>query len=281
MFKSAESKKFWYTRFVYLMLIILAIFVLFPIAWMVSTAFKNDREALAIPPTLFPQQFTFFGFQYMWQMKPFLLYFVNSLATAGPTALVATFFGSLAAYSVSRFRFPFRKSFMIVVLCTQMIPGVLLVGPYFKVLNYFGLFNTHLGLILGYTAVALPFCTWMLKGYFDSIPRELDEAALVDGCDKLSAFFRVILPLSAPGLAATGIFSFLLAWGDLLWALCLTSSEALTTVTLGIANCVGEYRVVWPALMAAALIACIPSVVFYSFLQKYIVGGLTKGGVKG
>ncbi|TCL57714.1 multiple sugar transport system permease protein [Hydrogenispora ethanolica] len=281
MLLSPKAKKVWFTRSVYFMLFLVGIFILFPVAWMASTALKTEQEALAIPPTLLPKVATVFGFEYMWQMKPFLKYFMNSLLTAGPTALISTLFGGLAAYSVSRFRFAYRKPFMTIVLCTQMIPGVLLVGPYFKVLNQFGLFDTHFGLTLGYTAVALPFCTWMLKGYFDSVPRELDEAALVDGCTKIGALFVVILPLSVPGMVATGIFAFLLAWGDLLWALCLTSSETVTTVTLGIANSVGEYRVVWPALMAAALIACVPSVVFYSFLQKYIVGGMTKGGVKG
>jgi multiple sugar transport system permease protein len=150
-----------------------------------------------------------------------------------------------------------------------------------KVLNLFNLYNTHIGLVLAYTAVSLPFCTWMLKGYFDSIPRELDEAALVDGCSKIGALFKVILPLSLPGMVATGVFGFLLGWGDLLWALCLTSTEVMSTVTLGIANCGGEYRVAWPVKMAAALIACVPSVFFYSILQKYIVGGMTKGSVKG
>ncbi len=266
---------------IYLLLAVVLIYVLFPILWMIITSLKSEQEALLIPPTWFPKKITTFGFRYMWQMKPFLIYFKNSLLTAGPTAIFSTLFGGLAAYSVSRFRFPLRKFFMGFVLCTQMIPGVLLVGPYFKVLNKFQLYDTHLALILGYTAVALPFCTWMLKGYFDSIPRELDEATLVDGCTKFTAFFKVILPLSFPGIVATGVFSFLLAWGDLLWALCLTSSESMSTVTLGIANSVGEYRVVWPALMAAALIACVPSIVFYSFLQKYIVSGMTKGGVKG
>ena len=280
-FKTTESRKVWYIRFIYLMLLLLSLFVLIPIAWMVVTAFKGEQEALAIPPTWLPKRWTVFGFKYMWQMKPFLLYFRNSLLTAGPTALISTFFGGLAAYSISRFRFKLRKAFMIIVLCTQMIPGVLLVGPYFKVLNSVGLYNTHFGLILGYTAVALPFCTWMLKGYFDTIPRELDEAAVVDGCGKFRTFMQVILPLSLPGMVATGVFSFLLGWGDLFWALCLPSSCALTTVTLSVANSVGEYPFVWPALMAAALIACVPSVLFYSFLQKFIVSGMTKGSVKG
>lgn len=278
---TTRRRKIYFMLFRWLMLSLAVIFVLFPVAWMISTAFKTEQEALAIPPTWIPHQVTTFGFQYMWQMKPFVRYFFNSLLTAGPTAIFATLFGSFAAYAVSRFRFAYRKLFITVTLCTQMVPGILLVGPYFKVLNRFGLFNTHLGLILGYSAVSLPFCTWMLKGYFDSIPRELDEAALVDGCGKIGALFKVILPLSLPGIVATSVFSFLLAWGDLLWALCLTSSETMSTITLGIANSVGEFRVIWPALMAAALIACLPSVVFYSLLQKYIIGGMTTGSVKG
>jgi multiple sugar transport system permease protein len=278
---SVNQKRIWFAVFRYFMLFLTVIFVLFPIAWMISTALKTEQEALAIPPTWIPRRVTVFGFKYMWEMKPFLTYFMNSLITTGPTAILATLFGSFAAYAVSRFQFPLRRLFITVTLCTQMLPGVLLVGPYFKVLNQVGLFNTHIGLMLGYIAVALPFCTWMLKGYFDSIPRELDEAALVDGCSKVATLFRIILPLSLPGMVATGIFSFLLAWGDLLWALCLTSSESMSTITLGIANCVGEFRIVWPALMAAALIACVPSVVFYSCLQKYIIGGMTHGSVKG
>jgi multiple sugar transport system permease protein len=278
---STKTRKVWFRWFIYSMLILVAAFVIFPIAWMISTSLKTEQEALAIPPTWLPQKLTAFGFQYMWNNKPFLRFIFNSLLTAGPTAILSTLFGGLAAYAVSRFRFGYRRTFMLTVLCTQMIPGVLLIGPYFKVLSFFGLYNTHIGLILAYTAVSLPFCTWMLKGYFDSIPKELDEAALVDGCSKISALFKVILPLSFPGMVATGVFGFLLGWGDLLWALCLTSSESMSTVTLAISNFGGELRVVWPAKMAAALIACVPSVFFYSFLQKYIVGGMTKGSVKG
>lgn len=262
-------------------LVLLMAFVFAPIIWMGLTAFKTEQEALTIPPTMLPTKWTTFGFTYMWQMKPFLLYFANSFLTAGPTAVLSTLFGGLAAYSVSRFKFRVRKGFMVLVLLTQMIPGVLLVGPYFRILNKFALYDSRIGLILGYTAVALPFCTWMLKGYFDSIPTELDEAALVDGCTRYSALFRVVIPLALPGAVATCIFGFLLAWGDLLWAMSLTSSESVCTITLGIANSVGEYRVVWPALMSAALIACIPSVVLYSLLQRYIVAGLTAGSVKG
>jgi len=267
--------------FTYFILILVSLFIMFPIMWMLSTALKTEQEALLIPPSWIPHLISTFGFSYMWKMKPFLLYFINSLLTAGPTAFFSVIIGGLSAYSISRFRFRYRKIFTISVLFTQMIPGVLIVGPYFKILNKLNLYDTRLGLALGYIAVALPFCTWMLKGYFDSIPRELDEAALVDGCNHITALFKIILPLSLPGIVATFVFSFLLAWGDLLWALSLTYSESVSTLTLGIANSVGEYRVVWPALMAAALIACIPSVLLYTILQKYIVGGMTGGSVKG
>jgi multiple sugar transport system permease protein len=161
-----------------------------------------------------------------------------------------------------------------------MLPGVLLVGPYFKMLATVGLYNTYPGLILAFTAITLPFSTWMLKGFIDSVPEELDDAALIDGCSTLGAFVRVILPLIAPGMVATVIFAFLLAWGDLLWVLVLTSGEKMTTVTLGLTRLVTQFRIIWPQLMAGSAIAALPPLVLYMLLQNYLVAGLTAGAVK-
>ena len=161
-----------------------------------------------------------------------------------------------------------------------MLPGVLLVGPYFKILSQFGLYDTRTGLIIAFLTICLPFSTWMMKGFIDKVPVELDQSAMVDGYTRIGVFIRVILPIVAPGMVATILFAFLLAWGDLLWALCLTSSESMITITLGIARTVGEFRIVWPMLMAGSLVGGMPAILLYIFLQKLLVQGLTAGAVK-
>ena len=264
----------------YASLIAAGIFVLVPIIWMVITSLKTEYEALEIPPTWLPRQLTFSAYYYMWKIKPLFMYLINSVVTSGVTAAISILIGAFSAYAVSRFNFRFRKTYVALLLVSQMIPGILLVGPYYKILTIFGLLDTRLSLILGYTAVALPFCTWMLKSYFDSIPKSLDEAALVDGYSRLNILFVIVLPLSLPGIVATATFGFLLSWGDLLWAMCLTTTEELTTVALGIANMVGEYRINWPAMMSASLVSSIPSIVLYLALQRFLVAGMTAGGVK-
>ncbi len=144
-----------------------------------------------------------------------------------------------------------------------------------------GLYNTYPGLILAFTTITLPFSTWMLKGFTDTVPQELDQAALVDGCTRLGAYARVILPVIVPGMIATMIFAFLLAWGDLLWALVLTSGDDMATVTLGLSRLVTQFRIIWPQLMAGSVVAAFPPVVLYLVLQRYLVAGLTGGALKG
>jgi multiple sugar transport system permease protein len=162
-----------------------------------------------------------------------------------------------------------------------MLPGVLLVGPYFKMLVKIKLYNTYLGLILAFTTLTLPFSAWMLTGFIDTVPHELDEAALIDGCTRIRAFLKVVFPLITPGMVATLIFAFLLAWGDLLWVLCLTSTDSMATITLGLSRLVTQFRIIWPQLMAGSVIAAIPPMVLYLILQNYLVKGLTGGAVKG
>ena len=178
-------------------------------------------------------------------------YFLNSLIIAGVTALLSSTFGLFAAYGFSRFRFPLRTALMTIFLAPQMIPGVLLVAPYFKLLTQVGLFDTRIGLILALTSITLPFSVWMLKGYINAAPVEIDQAALIDGATRMQALRLVVLRSVLPGLVATMTFAFLLAWGDVLWALCLISDEARLTMTLGIARLIGRFRVDWSQAMAA------------------------------
>ena len=257
------------------------IFALFPFVWMLSTSLKSEAEAFSLPIHWIPQHFTLQAYGEMWTLKPFGTYFWNSLVVSGVTALLSTVVGALAGYGFSRFQFRGRTSLLAFFLATQMISGVLVIGPYFQVLAVFELYNTLTGLIIGYVTICLPFAAWMSKGYFDSIPKELDEAGLVDGASRLQIFLRIICPIAVPGTVSTLLFAFLLAWQDLLWALCLVSIDEKRTVTLGVAFLVGEFVIKWPMLTAASLIGSLPTILLYLFLQRFYVEGLARGAVKG
>jgi multiple sugar transport system permease protein len=261
-------------------LIVVCFYCLFPFAWMLSTSLKTEAEAFRIPPTWVPRQPTIDSYIGIWVRKNFGIYFLNSTIISLGTALLSTFFGGMAGYGFSRFLFKGRRFLIGFFLATQMLPGVLLVGPYFKVLTRIGLYDTRTGLIIAFLTICLPFSTWMMKGFIDKVPVELDQSAMIDGCSRMGVFFRIVAPVVAPGMVATILFAFLLAWGDLLWALCLTTSESMITVTLGIARTVGEFRIVWPMLMAGSLVGGMPAIILYIFLQRLLVQGLTAGAVK-
>jgi len=265
----------------YSLLALATVYALFPIAWMLSTSLKSEAEAFSLPIRWIPQRPTLSAYVEMWTLKPFGLYFWNSLVVSGVTALLSTAVGALAGYGFSRFRFRFRTTLMAGFLATQMISGVLVIGPYFQILAAVELYNTLTGLIIAYVTICLPFAAWMSKGYFDSIPKELDEAGLVDGASRLQIFLRIIMPIALPGTVCTLLFAFLLAWQDLLWALCLISIDEKRTVTLGVAFTVGEFMIKWPMLTAASLIGSLPTIILYLFLQRFYVEGLARGAVKG
>lgn len=276
-----NTNKIFAKAFLWLFLIVLCLYCLFPFAWMLSTSLKTEAEAFRIPPTWMPQNLTVDSYIGIWVRKNFDIYFFNSTIISLATAVLSTFFGALAGYGFSRFFFKGRRFLIGFFLASQMLPGVLLVGPYFKILAKVGLYDTRTGLIIAFLTICLPFSTWMMKGFIDKVPVELDQSAMVDGCTRMGVFFKIILPVIAPGMVATILFAFLLAWGDLLWALCLTSSEPMITVTLGIARTVGEFRIVWPMLMAGSLVGGMPAIILYIFLQRLLVQGLTAGAVKG
>lgn len=265
---------------IWIFLILVCIYCLIPFAWMLSTSLKTEAEAFRIPPTWIPIEPTADSYIGIWVRKNFSIYFLNSTIISLATAVLSTFFGALAGYGFSRFFFRGRRFLIGFFLATQMLPGVLLVGPYFKILSKVGLYDTRTGLIIAFLTICLPFSTWMMKGFIDKVPEELDQSAMVDGCSRLGIFFKIVLPIVAPGMVATILFAFLLAWGDLLWALCLTSSESMITVTLGIARTVGEFRIIWPMLMAGSLVGGMPAILLYIFLQRLLVQGLTAGAVK-
>jgi multiple sugar transport system permease protein len=269
---------FWFL--IYLALSCMLVFNLVPFFWMATSSLKTDYEVIDYPATIIPREISIGAYIRIWTQENFLQYFKNSIIVSISTAAFSSLVGAFAAYGFSRFAFRGRSLIMTLFLASQMIPGVLLVGPYFKMLAYVELYDTLLGLILSQTTITLPFSIWMLKGYIDTVPIEIDQAAMVDGASRARIFSTVILPNILPGLVATIIFAFLLSWGDLLWALCLISEKSRQTMTLGITQMVGQFRVQWSEIMAATMIATIVPATLYLLLQNFLVKGFTEGAVK-
>ncbi|MDE7188184.1 MAG: carbohydrate ABC transporter permease [Lachnospiraceae bacterium] len=257
-----------------------SIFVLVPVLWMVSTSLKTEPETFAIPPRWIPETVTLASYRAMWVDYPFLYYFRNSIIVTLAAVAISVSISCLTGYGVTRFRFKGKESFLGFVLLTQMFPSVMLLVPYYKVLNTYGLNNTLIGLGLVYISFTVPFCSWMMVGYFKTVPLELDEAAIIDGCSRWQAFTRITLPIVIPGVSSSAIYAFVTCWNEYMFANLLMADEKLKTVSVGIAELNGYYKIMWNDLMASSVVASIPLVIGFIFLQKYFIGGLTAGAVK-
>jgi multiple sugar transport system permease protein len=268
------------TLVVLLLILILAV-ILFALYWIVVTSLKTIPETYLWPPTLWPKELTLKSFSKIWTYSHFSRMFTNSLIVAVSSTLFSVIMASLAAYGFSRFKFRGSKFVLFFFLFTQMVPAILLLLPYFIMMRMLNMINSYGALIIAYTSFSLPFCTWMLKGFFDSIPKDIDESAMIDGCNRVQALWHVIMPLALPGIAATTLFGFLVAWNHYLFSMGLTTTPDMYTLPVGIASFNGEFRVAWNEMMAGAIIASLPALVLYLLLQKWFVKGLTAGAVKG
>ncbi|WP_248930297.1 carbohydrate ABC transporter permease [Paenibacillus hamazuiensis] len=264
----------------YIVLIIASLFVLIPSLWMASTALKRSEDVMSTPLKWIPDTVSFNSFIRIWKEYPFAEYFANSVFIVFTATVISLLFSALAGYGTSRFNFRGKGTFLTFLLMTQMFPSIMLLIPFYKVLKSFGLIDTHLGLILVYISFTIPFCTWMMMGYFQSIPKELDKAAMIDGCSRLRTFVQIILPLSLPGLSATAIYAFLVGWNEYMFAFILTTSESMKTIPVGIAQLNGFYKIEWNDMMAASIVSSLPLIVLFLFLQKYFISSLTAGAVK-
>lgn len=264
----------------YAILIIASASVLIPVLWMVSTAFKSNEAVMVTPPQWIPDHITFDSFIRIWKDYPFADYFFNSVLIVIASTVISVIFSALAGYGASRFKFRGRGSLMTFLLVTQMFPSIMLLIPFYQVLKTLGLIDTHWGLIIVYISFTIPFCTWMMLGFFNGIPKELDEAALIDGCGPLRTFVQIILPLSLPGIAATAIYAFLQSWNEYMFALILTTTETMKTLPVGIGQLNGFYKVAWNDMMAASIVSSLPLIVMFLFMQKYFISSLTAGAVK-
>lgn len=258
-----------------------AAYVLAPFAWMISVSFKPEHEVFARELSLLPRDPTLGNYTMIFTFIPYPRFFLNSLLVAVVTTLVSTVVSALAAYSFSRFRFRGRATLAFLILSTQMFPLVTGIIPLYLVFSRLELINTYWCLFIAYVAFTIPFCTWMLKGFFDTIPREIEEVAIIDGCSRMQVLALIVMPLSKPALVATGVFCFILSWNEFLYATVLTTSDAVRTLPAALGMMIGQGYTQWGGLNAAGILTTIPVIVFFLYFQRYLVRGLTAGAVKG
>ncbi|MEM9764929.1 MAG: sugar ABC transporter permease [Pseudomonadota bacterium] len=280
----------------HLFLLIMVGVTVYPILWVFTVAFSGQQNLafIDLPPDPgigdrlravlpWPETVTASNFVSLFQDQPFARWLLNSVIVAAITTAVGVFLACTAGYAFSRFKFPGQRAGLMSFLVSQMFPGTLTLVPlYIIIVQWLGLGSSYIGLILVYATTAIPFCVWMLKGYFDTIPRELEESALMDGASTTTIFVRIILPLAKPAVAVTALFSFMTAWNEFVLALTFLNEESMYTAPVGLRFFVGGYaEQQWGFFSAGSIVAAIPVVLLFLYLQKYLISGLTAGAVKG
>jgi multiple sugar transport system permease protein len=265
----------------YLILLVGAVLMIFPFIWMVSAAFTPNLFVIQTPPQLIPQSPSLDNFVQAWSANNFQIYFGNSTFVAVTATILSVLFSAMAAYAFARFKFPGREAIFYTLLGVMMVPGMIAIIPQFFLMKFLGLLNSLWGLVLIYTATSLSLNIFLLRGFFEQLPHELEEAVLIDGGNYLTIFVRIVLPLSTPALATVSIFSFMGFWDEFIMALTFIDNPLRRTLPIAIALFQGQHGTEWGLVFAASLIALIPIMVVFLALQKYFVGGLTTGAFKG
>ena len=262
------------------LLILITLFAISPLAWAMSSAFKTNREILT-GLNFFPENPTLSNFRFVLGGTEFPTWLKNSLLVAFGTTLLALLIGSLGGYALSRWRFRGQAIYGNTLLIVQMFPGVMLAIPLFLLLSQYGLIDTLWALLVTYLTFALAFSVWMLKGYFDAIPREIEEAALIDGANQLQVLWRIVLPLAGPGITTVAVFTFLLAWNEFFFAYVFLVSEDKYTLSIGMYSFIQQFTTQWGNIMAAGTLTTLPVLVFFFVLQRTLTRGLVSGAMKG
>lgn len=276
-----STRKMLYWGSHYLMIAAFVIFALFPLYWLLKVSVTPNDILYTEGVRMWPSRTTWENYAFVLTQSNFPKYFLNSVIVSGTTAIVTTLVAALTGYAFSRFAFRGKVIIVALMLITQMFPLVMLIAPIFKILAPLGLTDSLTGLIIVYTAFNVPFATFLMQSFFDGIPKDLEEAAMIDGNTRFEAFRAIILPLTLPGVAATLGFVFTAAWSELLFALMLVSSESASTFPVGLLSFVSKFSVDFGQMMAAGVLALIPACLFFLLIQRYLVQGLTAGAVKG
>jgi len=279
MFIGHHRSRYWALH--YLLLIAFVLFALFPLFWLLKVSLTPNDLLYSEGVRLWPSRATFDHYASVISHTQFPLFFRNSIIVSTTTAACSTLLAAAAGYGFSRFQFRGKYWIVGLMLVTQMFPLVMIVAPIFRLLKPLGLTNSLTGLVIVYTAFNVPFASFLMQSFFDAIPKDLEEAAMLDGANRFAAFWRIIVPLTLPGLAATLGFVFTAAWSELLFALMLNSSNAASTFPVGLLAFVSKFSVDFGQMMAAGVLALLPVCLFFVFIQRHLVQGLTAGAVKG
>lgn len=257
-----------------------AVFAGFPVLWMALSSFKANTEIFEYPPRLITENFSFDAYTTIFTDPVKVRFFVNSYVVALSVTALTLLVAILAAYAFSRYEFRGKRALNVIVVSVQAVPPITLLIPYFGLVVTLKLYNTYPGLILTYMVFTLPYAIIMMTGYFNTLPRELDEAVKVDGAGPLTALWRILVPIATPGIVSVGIYTFMIAWNEYLFALTLTRTEDMRTVPIGIQLLMGQHSYEWSEMMAMSILGCIPVLLLFLFFQRYFIGGMTAGAVK-
>jgi len=273
----------WKRVALYVALFALLVYAFFPTFWLISTSFKQQLEAFQAPPTWWPHTITFHSYAILpADQLGFVAYFKNSLIVSVLTTLLTLLAATPAGYVLSRFHFRGARAILLVILGTQMFPYVTILISLYTLFRQLGMLNTYPALMLSFTTFSLPFSIWMLKGFCDTLPTDLEDAARIDGLSRLRTLWHIVIPIIIPGIVAVGFFAFLNSWNELLFALTLTSNPDMRTIAPGfVLTYIGEFQDRWPDMMAASVVVALPVVVIFTLFQKQLVSGLTAGAMKG
>lgn len=258
-----------------------AIYASFPVIWMIASSFKPNSEIFAYPPRLITESFSFNAYRAVISDPQKVRFFFNSYLVSGLVTLCTLIVGILAGYSFSRYQFRFKQPLNMIIISLQAVPPITLLIPYFGLIVALKLYNTYAALILTYLVFTLSYAILMMTGYFNTLPRELDEAVMIDGGGSAVTLWRVLVPISLPGIVATGVYTFMLAWNEFLFAVTLTKTMDMRTVPVGIQLLMGQHSYEWNQMMAMSALGCLPVLILYLFFQRYFIAGMTAGSVKG
>jgi multiple sugar transport system permease protein len=264
----------------YTLLIIGFLYAFFPVLWMFFVSLKSNMEIFSLPPKLLPKVWTIKSYLTIFSTPAKVRFFLNSYLVASVVVVLSLFIAILSGYSFSRYKFKGKKILNMFIIATQTVPPITLIIPYFGIIVALRLYDTYFALILTYMVFTLPYAILMMTGYFNTLPKALDEAVMVDGGSNFFALWRVLVPNAVPGIVATGVYTFILSWNEFLFALTLTKSTEMRTVPIGIQQLMGQHAYEWNEMMAMGILGSLPVLILYLAAQRYFIAGMTSGAVK-